>query len=161
MAIQKKKRVVCISEFVVGVWDGLDESKISRPEILSQSTPGHALQGEYKYLNIYSAFHLGDEQTFSVLLHHIASETEQVSAGSTFEYWWYGTAVVLLFVLCFLWVCAHCRLPQSLSVFLNMSFHPCVSGCNRYLTPAEGYDCFLSGGRARVLYLGWPGGGQG
>ncbi len=106
----KKKRVFCISEFVVGVWDGLDESKISRPEILSQSTPGHALQGEYKYLNIYSAFHLGDEQTFSVLLHHIASETEQVSAGSTFEYsagstfeyWWYGTAVVLLFVLCFL-----------------------------------------------------------
>ncbi len=28
-----------VSEFVVGVWDGLDECEISLPEILSQSCP--------------------------------------------------------------------------------------------------------------------------
>ncbi len=31
--------VVHVSEFVVGVWDGLDECEISQPEILSQSAP--------------------------------------------------------------------------------------------------------------------------
>ncbi len=38
MAIQKILLSV-VSEFVVGVWDGLDACKISRPEILSQSAP--------------------------------------------------------------------------------------------------------------------------
>ncbi len=39
MAIQKILLSV-FSKFVVGVWDGLDECEISRPEILSQSAPG-------------------------------------------------------------------------------------------------------------------------
>ncbi len=41
MAIQKKKKLglSVVSEFVVGVWDGLDECEISLPEILSQSCP--------------------------------------------------------------------------------------------------------------------------
>ncbi len=43
MAIQKKKGLSVVSEFVVGVWDGLDECEISLPEILSQSCP--ALHG--------------------------------------------------------------------------------------------------------------------
>ncbi len=34
---KKKKGLSVVSEFVVGVWDGLDE--ISLPEILSQSCP--------------------------------------------------------------------------------------------------------------------------
>ncbi len=38
MAIQKKGLFV-VSEFVVGVWYGLDECEISLPEILSQSCP--------------------------------------------------------------------------------------------------------------------------
>ncbi len=38
MAIQKILLFV-VSKFVVGVWDGLDACEISRPEILSQSTP--------------------------------------------------------------------------------------------------------------------------
>ncbi len=38
MAIQKILLSV-VSKFVVGVWDGLDECEISRPKILSQSTP--------------------------------------------------------------------------------------------------------------------------
>ncbi len=38
MAIQKI--LLFVSKFVVGVWDGLDESEISRPEILFQSAPG-------------------------------------------------------------------------------------------------------------------------
>ncbi len=37
MAIQKIKRLSVVSEFVVGVWDGLDECEISLPEMLSQS----------------------------------------------------------------------------------------------------------------------------
>ncbi len=37
MAIQEKKGLSVVSEFVVGVWDGLDECEISLPEILSQS----------------------------------------------------------------------------------------------------------------------------
>ncbi len=32
-----KNRVVRVSEIAVGVWDGLDDCEISRPEILSQS----------------------------------------------------------------------------------------------------------------------------
>ncbi len=41
MAIQKKIKegLSMVSEFVVGVWDGLDECEISLPEILSQSCP--------------------------------------------------------------------------------------------------------------------------
>ncbi len=39
MAIQKILLSV-VSKFVVGVCDGLDACEISRPEILSQSTPG-------------------------------------------------------------------------------------------------------------------------
>ncbi len=39
MAIQKILLSV-VSKCVVGVWDGLDECEISRPEILSQSAPG-------------------------------------------------------------------------------------------------------------------------
>ncbi len=42
MAIQKKKKkkgLSVVSEFVVGVWDGLDECQISLPEMLSQSCP--------------------------------------------------------------------------------------------------------------------------
>ncbi len=35
-----KKYCCPVSKFVVGVWDGLDESDISRPEILFQSAPG-------------------------------------------------------------------------------------------------------------------------
>ncbi len=35
----KNKRISVVSEFVVGVWDGLDECEISLPEILSQSCP--------------------------------------------------------------------------------------------------------------------------
>ncbi len=42
MAIQKILLSV-VSNFVVGVWDGLDACEISRPEILSQSAPGHPL----------------------------------------------------------------------------------------------------------------------
>ncbi len=38
MAIQKIL-LSMVSKFVVGVWDGLDACEISRPEILSQSTP--------------------------------------------------------------------------------------------------------------------------
>ncbi len=38
MAIQKILLSV-VSNFVVGVWDGLDECEISRPEISSQSAP--------------------------------------------------------------------------------------------------------------------------
>ncbi len=38
MAIQKISLSV-VSKFVVGVWDGLDECEISRPEIMSQSAP--------------------------------------------------------------------------------------------------------------------------
>ncbi len=38
MAIQKKVLSV-VSEFVVVVWDGLDECEISLPGILSQSCP--------------------------------------------------------------------------------------------------------------------------
>ncbi len=38
MAIQKIL-LSMVSKFVVGVWDGLDEIEISRPEILSQSAP--------------------------------------------------------------------------------------------------------------------------
>ncbi len=38
MAIQKY--CCLVSKFVVDVWDGLDESEISRPEILFQSAPG-------------------------------------------------------------------------------------------------------------------------
>ncbi len=34
-----KKYCCLVSKFVVGVWDGLDESEISRPEILFQSAP--------------------------------------------------------------------------------------------------------------------------
>ncbi len=34
-----KKYCCPVSKFVVGVWDGLEESEISRPEILFQSTP--------------------------------------------------------------------------------------------------------------------------
>ncbi len=34
-----KKGLSVLSEFVVGVWDGLDECEISLPEILSQSCP--------------------------------------------------------------------------------------------------------------------------
>lgn len=34
-----KNRVVRVSEFVVSVWDGLDECEISRPKILFQSAP--------------------------------------------------------------------------------------------------------------------------
>ncbi len=33
----KKEGLSVVSEFVVGVWDGLDEFEISLPEILSQS----------------------------------------------------------------------------------------------------------------------------
>ncbi len=33
MVIQIGHRVVHVSEFVVGVWDGLDECEISQPEI--------------------------------------------------------------------------------------------------------------------------------
>ncbi len=40
MAIQKILLSV-VSKFVVGVWDGLDACEISRPEIVSQSAPGH------------------------------------------------------------------------------------------------------------------------
>ncbi len=44
MITQKKaNRVVHVSEFVVDVWDGLDECEISRPEILSQSAFGLAI----------------------------------------------------------------------------------------------------------------------
>ncbi len=39
MAIQNILLSV-VSEFVVGVLDGLDECEISQPEILSQSAPG-------------------------------------------------------------------------------------------------------------------------
>ncbi len=36
MVIQKKKkRLFVVSEFVVAVWDGLDECELSLPEILS------------------------------------------------------------------------------------------------------------------------------
>ncbi len=31
--------IVHVSEFVVGVWDGLDEREIYRPKMLSQSAP--------------------------------------------------------------------------------------------------------------------------
>ncbi len=41
-----KKYCCPVSKFVVGVWDGLDESEISRPEILFQSAPGDI----HKYL---------------------------------------------------------------------------------------------------------------
>ncbi len=41
MVIQIGYRVVHVSECVVGVWDGLDECEISRPEILSQSAPAY------------------------------------------------------------------------------------------------------------------------
>ncbi len=34
-----KKGLSVFSEFLVGVWDGLDECEISLPEILSQSGP--------------------------------------------------------------------------------------------------------------------------
>ncbi len=40
MAIQKIL-LSAVSKCVVGVWDGLDACEISRPEILSQSTPGY------------------------------------------------------------------------------------------------------------------------
>ncbi len=40
MAIPKN-RVVHVSEFVMGVWDGLKQCEISRPEILSQFTHGN------------------------------------------------------------------------------------------------------------------------
>ncbi len=40
MAIQKNKKGLSVeSEFVVGVWDGLDECEISLSEILSQFCP--------------------------------------------------------------------------------------------------------------------------
>ncbi len=29
-------------------------------------------------------------------------------------------------------------------VFLKMSYHPCVSGCGRYLIPQDGHDCCLT-----------------
>ncbi len=45
---KNKKRVVHVSEFVVGVWDGLDECQISLPEILSQSCP--VLHGGYSVM---------------------------------------------------------------------------------------------------------------
>ncbi len=36
---------------LVGVWDGLDECEISRPEILSQSAPGVSIS---QYVNMFS-----------------------------------------------------------------------------------------------------------
>ncbi len=36
---KKKKGLFMVSEFVVGVWDGLDECEISLPEIMFQSCP--------------------------------------------------------------------------------------------------------------------------
>ncbi len=51
MAIQKILLSV-VSKFVVGVWDGLDESEISRPEILSQSVPVHS-SIHYQMENIF------------------------------------------------------------------------------------------------------------
>ncbi len=39
-----KKYCCPVSKFVVGVWDGLDESEISRPEILFQSAPDVSYQ---------------------------------------------------------------------------------------------------------------------
>ncbi len=35
----KQKGLSVVSEFVVGLWDGLDKCEISLPEILSQSCP--------------------------------------------------------------------------------------------------------------------------
>ncbi len=61
IAIQKKKKgLAVVSDFVVGVWDGLDECEISLPEMLSQSC---------------SVLHSG----CSVMIHSLANKILNVS----------------------------------------------------------------------------------
>ncbi len=44
MVIQNNILLSVFSIFVVGLWDGLDECEISRPDILSQSAHGYLLE---------------------------------------------------------------------------------------------------------------------
>ncbi len=45
-----------VSKFVVGVWDGLDESEISRPEILFQSAPAKNRYTPTKYTVVIAVY---------------------------------------------------------------------------------------------------------
>ncbi len=51
-----KKSCCPVSKFVVVVWDGLDESEISRPEILFQSAPAHNIYIFKKNMLILNIF---------------------------------------------------------------------------------------------------------